>query len=236
MPALRTVRTAGAWLITDSGVNSARRNMEIDRKALDAMLDGLQKIPVVRFFQWEKTVVTYGYLLDRTRVAGWAKENGSLPIVQRPTGGGAVIHQPTDVAVSFLWPRKSGLLPDNPRDCYAEIHATLRAGVRRYLGDADTSLFARDDKTCETPAANGQNRFSVCFDEPVCNDVMLGNRKIIGGALRVTRQAILYQGAVQLLRAANVEQLKSCLMSAVIDRFVKPQIFDEAPTLASIVR
>lgn len=222
MTALRTVRTAGPWLITDSGVNSARRNMEIDAKALEAMQRGPQKLPAVRFFQWDKPVITYGYLLDKARVAEWARQNGGLPTVQRPTGGGAVVHQPTDVAISFLWPRKSGLLPDNPRDCYAEIHATLRAGVRRYLGDASPSLYAPGDNACETAPASNESRFSVCFDEPVCNDVMLGNRKIIGGALRVTRQAILYQGAVQLLRASNVEQLKSCLLSALTERFSKP--------------
>lgn len=218
---LRAVRTAGSWLVTDSGRSSAVRNMAIDQRALDAMLGGYQKIPVVRFFQWQKEVVTYGYLLDRAKVAAWAKENGDLDIVQRPTGGGAVIHQPSDLAISFLWPRKSGLLPDNPRACYADIHAALRAGVRAYLGDAETSLYTPQE-SCEAPVAAAE-RFSVCFDAPVCNDVMVGRRKVVGGALRVTRQAILYQGAVQLKRAIHMEKLKSCLLSAIMEKLLRPK-------------
>jgi lipoate-protein ligase A len=222
MNKLKTVRTAGPWLITDSGANTAGRNMAIDQKALDAMVRGLQRIPVVRFFRWEKPVITYGYLLDRAKVREWSRQNGNLPVVQRPTGGGAVVHQPSDLAISLLWPRKSGLFPDNPRECYAEIHATLRAGVRQYLGDVLPSLYSRPDQACETTPAHGQNRFSVCFDEPVCNDVMLGDRKIVGGALRVTRQAMLYQGAIQLRRAVHIEKLQSCLLSALMDRLAEP--------------
>ena len=228
MKKLQSVRSAGNWLITDSGVNSAARNMAIDQNSLDAMLRGLHATPIVRFFQWQKAVVTYGYLLDESRVKEWAEANGGLDTVQRPTGGGAVIHQPTDLAISFLWPRKSGLLPDNPRDCYAEIHAMLRAGVKKYLGDSAPSLYA-PGQSCETVPADGQNRFSICFEAPVCNDVMLGDRKIIGGALRITRQALLYQGAVQLRRTMHLEKLKSCLLSSIMDRLLRTS----APELAA---
>jgi lipoate-protein ligase A len=212
------VRTAGPWAITDSGVGSAPHHMAVDQAALDAMLNGTSGVPTVRFFQWDKPVVTYGYLLDSARVKAWADANGGLDIVQRPTGGGAVIHHPADLAISFLWPRKSGLLPGNPRDCYAEIHAMLGAGLKRFLADAALSLYSRPDQSCETEATDGQNRFSVCFEAPVCNDVMLGDRKIIGGALRITRQAILYQGAVQLGRAVDTEALKRFLLASIEER------------------
>jgi len=227
MKKFQSVRAAGPWLITDSGGNSAARNMAIDQKALDAMLRGIHKTPIVRFFQWQKAVVTYGYLLDQSRVKEWAQANGGLDMVQRPTGGGAVVHAPTDLAISFLWPRKSGLLPDNPRDCYAEIHAMLRAGVKKYLGDAAPSLYAPGGPgaaACDAPPADGQNRFSVCFEAPVCNDVMLGERKVVGGALRITRSALLYQGAVQLRRTMNLEKLKSCLLSAIVDRLAAAKV------------
>ena len=221
----RTVRAAGGWLVTDSGAQSGARNMEIDRRALDAMIRGAQAMPVVRFFQWEKPVITYGYLLDKAKVKAYADENGGLPVVQRPTGGGAVIHQPSDLSLALLWPRRSGLLPDLPTQCYAEIHAALRSGVRRYLGDALPSLFNKDE-ACET---GPRERFSVCFDEPVCNDVMLGGRKIVGGALRVTKQAMLYQGNVQLKRTVNLERLKNCLLSALMELVLQPAVGSARP-------
>lgn len=192
--------------------------MLIDQRALDGMLGGLQKLPVVRFFQWSEPVITYGYLLDREKVKLWAAENGGLPIVQRPTGGGAVVHRPTDLSLSILWPRRSGLLPDRPRECYAAIHAALRAGVRRYLGESAPSLHVRAEGCDLRPT----ERFSVCFDEPVCDDVMLGGRKIVGGALRITRQAVLYQGAVQLRRTIQMEKLKGALLASLSEHLLHP--------------
>ena len=214
----RTVRAAGKWLVTDSGVQSGLRNMEIDQRALDGMVDGLETLPVLRFFQWDKPVVTYGYLLDPAKVRAWSAENGGLEMVQRPTGGGAVAHKTSDLSLSLLWPRKSGFLPDKPSACYALIHSALRAGVRQYLGEGLPSLHVKAE-TCD---ARPKERFPVCFDEPVCDDVMLGGRKIIGGALRITRQAVLYQGAIQLRRVVNMEKLKSAALSSLMEIALQP--------------
>ncbi len=213
----RSVHTAGQWLITDSGVQTGANNMEIDQRALDAMMAGKQKKPVVRFFQWDKAVITYGYLMDAEKVASYATGHGNPPIVKRPTGGGTVLHMPNDLSLSLLWPRHSGLLPDAPRECYAVIHDALRTGVRRYLGDVTLSLHAKE-KSCETTPAK---KFSLCFQEPVCDDVMLDKKKIIGGALRVTRQAMLYQGAIQIRSTIQMERLRNCLMTALTDTILK---------------
>jgi lipoate-protein ligase A len=210
----------GSWIVLDSGVRTAATQMAIDRGALESITAGVHNAPVVRFFQWDEPVVTYGYLLDPERVRQFAKENGGLPVVQRPTGGGAVVHTPTDLSVSLLWPKGAGHLPEKPRDCYEEIHAALRDGVRAYLGEGVLELFARTSNGCTTDPAVGLARFSVCFEQPVCNDVMLGRRKVVGGALRLTRRAILYQGAVQLRRTVNFPKLKFCLLTALRERIL----------------
>src|SRR4051812_31835556 len=95
----------GSWIVLDSGVRPAATQMAIDRGALESVTRGLHGSPVLRFFQWEEPVVTYGYLLDPEKVRTFAAENGNLEMVQRPTGGGAVVHQPADLSLSLLWPR-----------------------------------------------------------------------------------------------------------------------------------
>jgi lipoate-protein ligase A len=36
----------------------------------------------------------------------------------------------------------------------------------------------------------------VCFESPVAYDIVVGSRKIIGGALRRSRRGVLYQGSL----------------------------------------
>jgi hypothetical protein len=71
---------------------------------------------------------------------------------------------------------------------------------------------APEKKPAELDEENA-NRFSVCFQDPVCNDVMLADKKVVGGALRLTRKSILYQGTIQLSDQINRATLKANLKS-----------------------
>jgi lipoate-protein ligase A len=142
--------------------------------------------------------ISYGYLMSRTQVDLWAHKQSADPaiaIVQRPTAGGAVYHSKADLSLSLLWPRGGSYFPEKPRACYEAIHQILLHALKSTKNEKTLTLFSKSEGRCET---RGENRFSVCFDEPVCNDVMAEGRKIIGGALRITKTAILYQGNILL--------------------------------------
>jgi lipoate-protein ligase A len=201
------------WAFVDSGPQSAEKNMADDRAALEALTNGPEGAPRLRFFEWTDPVVTFGYLLDENLVRQWAQPFEPVDVVKRPTGGGAVYHTPTDLSLSLLWPRHAGVLPDRPQACYAAIHEAFRHGVAAYLGQAAPTLFTPAASVDDKPAA--AERFSACFQKPVCDDVMLDDKKVIGGALRLTRKAILYQGAVQMGAGTDLEKLKAELRKAL---------------------
>lgn len=167
------------WHVTEDGARSGLENMARDLEALEKMNAGLDLQPRIRFFRWDKPTVSYGYLMSMDN-SPW-----SIDSVKRPTGGGAVLHQTTDQSLSILWPRGSGLLPDKPRAAYQAIHEWLMTKI----GVKGLTLHV----SCGGAPKKG---FSVCFDEPVCNDLMLGEKKMVGGALRIMRNAILYQGNI----------------------------------------
>ncbi len=176
--------------------------MDIDRKALESMESDQNEPPLLRFFQWASPAVSYGYLLDPEKVKDFARKNGNFPIVKRPTGGGAVVHQTTDLSISLLWPRRQGIFPDKPRECYKAIHKLLIDcfGKMNHSTPNFQLWVASCGATRETWSGTRRNpkqTVPVCFEEPVCDDVMLNGEKIIGGALRLTRKAILYQGNIQ---------------------------------------
>lgn len=136
------------WSYSDSGPLSAEHNMHIDRVALEQFHS-----PLIRFFEWTEPVITYGYLMDETRVSEWARENGNLNFVKRPTGGGAVIHRPEDLSVSVLWGRGSGILPDKPRDAYQAIHTIIKTALEKINSASPLSLQL------------GEGRVRGCFSE-----------------------------------------------------------------------
>jgi lipoate-protein ligase A len=80
--------------------------MAIDTEAL------ANPTPTLRFFQWDKPTVSYGHLMSL--------ENG----VKRPTGGGIVYHETTDLSFSLVWPRGQNLLPERPRSTKGEATAS----------------------------------------------------------------------------------------------------------------
>lgn len=201
--------------IRDTGARGGEENMDLDREALARGVSG--DALIARLFGWDRATVTYGYMLDRARVAEWAARLGDLPLVQRPTGGGAVLHTRDELSLSLLWRRGSGVLPDKPRDCYEAIHRALGRALESSLGAGPVSLHATTAGDCAAPLSASMKaaRFSACFQEPVCNDVMMAGRKVIGGALRLTREAILYQGSIQIDGRGNLGRLKETVADAL---------------------
>jgi hypothetical protein len=69
--------------------------------------------------------------------------------------------------------------------------------------------------TCQD-ACRPSQPFAVreCFNEPVGFDLLEGDRKVLGGALRWTRAGALYQGSLQVkISAVQEEQLAASFQS-----------------------
>jgi len=200
----------------DDGPRSSQFNMFMDSENLKAMTKGLLKNPTARLFQWEKSVISFGYLLDSRKVKDWARDLGGVGVVQRPTGGGAVLHQTTDLSLSLLWPRHQNIFSEKPRDCYEEIHKQIKPALDKAFPQQDLHFYTKESEGClQTPESNQKAHFSICFDEPVCNDIMRGPKKIWGGALRITKKAILYQGNLILSPSLSLEATKTLLRSSL---------------------
>jgi lipoate-protein ligase A len=98
--------------------------------------------------------------LDRCRADG-------VPVVQRPSGGGAVVLAPGVVVASALHPADAGLFPEPyfARFCSAVVAALAACGVP------------------------GAVRRGI-------SDLSLGDRKVAGTSLRIWRERVLFQVSV----------------------------------------
>ncbi len=150
-----------------------------EQMALDETMLRLADRPILRLYRWPRREVTFGYPQRWEEACVFA---GTRPIVRRCTGGGFVEHG-DDVTLALAVPAGNSFARLAPAESYRRIHEALCAAL-----DSD-GLRLADQTDCMAGAA--------CFTSPAPFDVLLGSRKVAGGAQRRSRDGFLYQGSVQ---------------------------------------
>jgi lipoate-protein ligase A len=159
--------------------------------------------PTFRFFRFKEPTVSFGRLQKRRDIQplvpkGW-------PVIQRPTGGGIVFHE-NDFCLSLCWPNGLGPLPKRPQDQYRWIHAIIL--------DVLTEDGLHMAACCDVAKPEEPFLTRACFTNPVGYDLLKNKEKKVGGALRCTRRATLYQGAIHLpITPAQEERLQETLLT-----------------------
>ena len=153
--------------------------------AIDELLLAEARGVIFRDYQWSSPTTSIGYFGISSEILSISP--GTL-LVRRPTGGGLVEHRhgrdfTYSVVISATEARRSRL---SPRESYRKIHGAL-ATVLQKTGIA--VILAGD-----TELSSGG---SVCFANPVGDDVIMNGKKIAGAGQKRSRGAILHQGSVQ---------------------------------------
>jgi len=151
-----------------------------EHMACDEALAGVTEAPVLRAYRWVEPAVTFGYSQRLQNVQNLA--NGR-PVMRRWTGGGTVFHG-EELTLGLAIPASGAFTCLSSTQIYQAIHEALLPAIRQILPNA--KLVALEDCRCGP----------VCFESPVAYDIIAGSRKILGGALRRSRQGILYQGSL----------------------------------------
>ncbi len=184
---------------------SGEENMRRDRDLLDRVQAG--EIPyAIRFYRFSEPTVTYGRLQDPEQVrrvspAGW-------PLVQRPTGGGIVMHD-KDLCLSIAWRPGQTSIPTRPTEQYQWIHSVIL--------DALAPIIRLNRMSCRQVAESSTSFHKrQCFQEPVACDLLINGQKVVGGALAHRRDGILYQGSIQTLEHLSIEERLAQAMDTCI--------------------
>jgi len=138
----------------------------------------------LRFYMWDRPCVSFGYAQSYQKVLA---DNPGMPLVRRPSGGGAVRHG-LDLTYSVVLFPPSRLFSKNRMDLYVLFHSAVKAA------------FSSLGIVCEIRDENDKGAgYYRCFDKPVFGDVVLPDgRKIAGAAQKHSRDAILTQGSVSV--------------------------------------
>lgn len=137
--------------------------------------------PVLRVYRWDGAWASVGYF------GSHAAAQDAFPgtsVVRRWTGGGTVDHR-ADWTYSLVIPRPHPLATVGGAESYRLVHAAV------------AEMLASCGTTARMSAGGDATGAPLCFENPVCHD-LLGEdgRKLAGAGQRRTRHGLLHQGSV----------------------------------------
>lgn len=196
----------GAWVRLIDPPLAPQTNMERDLQWAEAVRRQGRATAVLRIYRWDRPALSIGRTQALDDLPSSVRDL-KLPVVRRPTGGGAVVHRLDEItyalAVSDTGQIRRCLTPRG-------IHERLREQL--LLGGV---LQAADLWVADSGHAGP---VSVCFHEPVAGDLIYRGKKAAGAARRVWREGLLIQGALQDLPVPD-KALVECLTRAVSSCF-----------------
>jgi lipoate-protein ligase A len=205
--------------------HSAATNMSIDEALLES-----EKIPIIRFYRWLSSALSFGYFVKFSDVAIYAAERD---LVRRWTGGGIVFHG-DDLTYSIVIPASDPAFDESSIAIYERIHRSLADALNEAGGRAVVA-------GCVDPGGIALARTAGviapgynCFANPVRADVMIDGRKVAGAAQRRTRRGLLQQGSIQgFVMETDLAQKFAQALSANCSQFeINEEILQRAQELA----
>jgi lipoyl(octanoyl) transferase len=168
----------------------------VDEAMLEAAASGAPAY--LRFYSWAVPTLSLGYFQRLDRVRADARWRG-VPVVRRPTGGGAIWHH-HELTYAIAIP------PGSP---YGRPHTALYRAVHGAIAAflVERGLPARRRGEAADTHQSGPDRPFLCFTDSDPDDIVSNGHKVVGSAQRRRGGAVLQHGSVLLARSPGVPEL-----------------------------
>ena len=143
-------------------------------------------VPVMRFYGWDPYCLSLGRHQTSENILYEKLKNDGFDIVRRPTGGSAILHS-EELTYSIIVP--SNLISHHY--LYSFIHLILSKTLNK-LG-YEVELHNEQDNS--NYLKSGSATFA-CFNRPAYKEIKYHNRKLIGSAQKIYKDAILQHGSI----------------------------------------
>lgn len=167
------------WKIVRSPADTVANNMAIDWQMFNDMEAGLIS-PTIRVYTWSEPGISIGYL-----------QSSLIPQTsKRPTGGGLVFHDTSEVVYCLVASNNSKLIPGKLTDAYLMITKLICQALNELGYPIELS------KTGEGLGLK-KTRSNLCFAQTENFELVQNGEKIVGSAQRRTRKTVLQQGTIK---------------------------------------
>lgn len=156
-------------------VRTGFENMNTDRDNLLALEEGRGE-PVKRIYMWNQLTISIGY--------SQKPREFSVPVVRRPTGGGALLHG-WDMSFSLV----------DYKNAWGKSFTQIYRKFSQKLTDAFSSIGVSLEM-CESKSLQGDSYY--CFFFPSFGELTINGRKFVACAMRTLKKAFLIHGSIFL--------------------------------------
>ena len=154
--------------------------------------------PTFRLYRWQELTISIGY--------SQKEPNISLPVVRRPTGGGALLHG-WDLSFSYAGLRK-------------DWGWSFTKVYKNFMGLILESLRKLDPKF-EMSRYKGGYEDYFCYFYPTLGEITYEGKKVLACAMRVLESAFLIHGSLFIeLDYEKFERLTSIPASTIRERVI----------------
>lgn len=146
--------------------------------------------PVLRLYAWEPSGLSLGHFQPAEAFVERAARVG-VPIVRRPTGGGAIHHDRELTFCLIATPGEDGY-PTQVEAAYRVVHQALRTALAGLGAEVD---FRGGD----APLSVHPRAATLCFEDTTSFDLVdQAGRKLVGSAQRRRGGRVLHHGSIPL--------------------------------------
>ncbi len=175
-------------------------NMAVDQALLEAAAAGQQLY--LRCYQWRPATLSLGYFQRRADRAGHPSSR-NCPLVRRPSGGGAILHD-RELTYALAAPARHPLA-QRAASLYRATHEELIAALAEF--GVSAALFANAQRPSSAGEAARIAEPFLCFQRRSAADVLVGSHKIAGSAQRRRAGAVLQHGSILLAQSPAAPEL-----------------------------
>ena len=161
-------------------------NMALDEALLDTVAED-PSFALLRTYGWTEPTLSLGYFQPIAQADADPRWHG-VPVVRRPTGGGAIWHH-HELTYALVVPAAHPLARPAAA-LYHAVHSALAALLRRH--GVDTAA-----RGAAPPSLSAARPF-LCFADRDPEDLVCQGAKIVGSAQRRRSGAILQHGSMLL--------------------------------------
>ena len=156
--------------------------------------------PTLRLYQWDPPTISLGYFQRYVDYESLPAPAGTLSVVRRLTGGGAILHD-LELTYSLTLPSHHELIAKGSNRLYELAHEAVVAslgslGLTAAVGPALQSVEQQGRELA--PDSSPTRGPFFCFERRHRYDVLIGEGKVAGSAQRRTHKATLQHGSIIL--------------------------------------
>jgi lipoate-protein ligase A len=179
-------------------------NMALDEALLDWVAGG-ENSAYLRTYGWSVPTLSLGYfqsLAEARDDPRWV----SVPVVRRPTGGGAIWHE-HELTYAIVMPAQHPMARCRT-DLYGVVHAEIAQLIENLGAGTGARADGENSNLAITPKQTEHKRPLLCFTDRNPHDIVIGGFKVAGSAQRRRAGAVLQHGSLLLDLSNRTPELR----------------------------